>query len=410
MESAPCRNARRIIIALLLAALGAVSTIVAAADSEPRKEISALDRLIIDSCSKRTVLLGEDGHHGSGATLAVKVELVERLVNECGFNAVYFESSIYDFIDLQRQISDRTASPEMLADAIGGLWSTTREIDPLIAFLHEKAKSGQVYLAGLDPQLGSATSVYTKSALPDEFGAFLPDSRREQCTFAIKRMTNWNYDDDQQYLDALPALRDCAIEIEKGIAKRGKPSATAYVALMDQNFLRHIDLPSDDSLNKRDKAMYDNFVWHRSQRADRAKIIVWCATVHAAKDLSFLANDRRSLGSFIHALQKNSAAAIGFTALGGSYGRNKQVPTALEPAAADALESRAFEGTQGDLIYLDSKQLKALGTISARALDYTKPMTTYWIDVVDEMLVLRNEQPPQFVRNARPRQSGLQPD
>ncbi|MEO7934687.1 MAG: erythromycin esterase family protein [Dokdonella sp.] len=378
---------------------------IAAAGESPAKATSVLDRLLTDSCKKATVLLGEDGHHGSGKTLAVKVELVERLVNECGFNAVYFESSIYDFIDLQRQLDHRSASPEMLADAIGGLWSTTREIDPLIAFLYEKANTGKVYLAGLDPQLGSATSVYTKSALPEELGAFLADSRREQCSTAIKRMTNWSYDDDQQYLDARAELRDCAIEIQMAIARRGKSKANASAAHMNENFLRHIDLISDDSLNKRDKAMYDNFVWHRSQRPDRARIIVWCATVHAAKDVSLLGKDRRSLGSFIHSLQKNKAATIGFTALGGSYGRNKQITNALEPAASDSLESRAFEGTKDDIVYLDHEQLNALDTISARALDYAKPMTTDWAELVDGMIVLRNEQQPHFVRSARPQQA-----
>ena len=404
MESARYRSARRIARTLLLVSLIALPITGVAANAAPDGRDHELGRLVTEVCAKQTVLLGEDGHHGSGATLDVKVDLVKRLVDECGFNAVYFESSIYDFNDLQRQLDQRSASPEMLADSIGGIWSMTSETDPLIAFLFNKAKAGKVYLAGLDPQFGSATSVYTKSALPIEFGDFLTLPRRQQCVAEIERLSNWTYDDNQQYLDARAGLRECAVDIEKGISRQGKSERSAIAAIMVKNFRRHLDLSSGNSFNKRDKAMYDNFVWHQAHRPDRTKTIVWCATIHAAKNLSFLAPDRRPLGSFIHALQKDSAMAIGFTALGGSYGRNKQAPTSLEPVTPESLESRTFEGARDDVIYLDHKQLAALGTISARALDYAKPMKTDWTDVVDAMLVLRNEHPPHLVRKARPMQ------
>ena len=85
------------------------------------------------------VLLGEDSSHGSGATLEAKVAIVERLIEECHFSAVFFESQAYDFLDLELALAARTATPEQLADAIGGLWSTTREIDPLVSFLYQAA-------------------------------------------------------------------------------------------------------------------------------------------------------------------------------------------------------------------------------------------------------------------------------
>lgn len=80
-----------------------------------------LDRLVKDVCGKQVVLLGEDANHGAGRTLELKVELVERLIQECGFSGVFFESQVYDFVDLQRAIDSKNATPEQLADAIGGL-------------------------------------------------------------------------------------------------------------------------------------------------------------------------------------------------------------------------------------------------------------------------------------------------
>ncbi len=151
-----------------LGLLAAAFTAAFAMPAEVPAEADALDRLVADVCGRQTVLLGEDGNHGSGATLTAKVELVTRLIDECGFSVVYFESSIYDLLDFQRQLDRGSASPEMLADAIGGLWSLTSEIDPLIASLFTKAQAGSVSLAGLDPQLGGATAVYAKVRLPQE--------------------------------------------------------------------------------------------------------------------------------------------------------------------------------------------------------------------------------------------------
>src|SRR5262249_17538251 len=62
-----------------------------------------LDGLVDDLCTKSVVLLGEEGHHAGGHTVEVKSELVKRLIERCGFNAVYFESSAYEFYDLNRR-------------------------------------------------------------------------------------------------------------------------------------------------------------------------------------------------------------------------------------------------------------------------------------------------------------------
>lgn len=390
---------------LMQCALFAISHLATASSPAPVADKSdSIGRLVADVCKKQTVLLGEDGNHGSGKTLELKVEIVRRLVVECGFNAVYFESAIYDFIDLERSFKQGSATPEMIADAIGGIWSTTSETDPLIAFLHAQAKSGTVYLGGLDPRLGSATSTYAKSALPFELSALLEGARGKQCAFEIRRMTNWTYRDNQQYLDARAGLHSCALDMQASISRTASGDVDGVAKIMAENFLRYIELSSGDSFNKREKSMYENFVWHQSHNRDRRKAIIWCATVHAAKNLLSLGTNRRSLGSFIHALMDDNAATIGFTALGGEYGRNIQAPTALARAASDSLESRAFDSTEDDMVYLNQQQLASFGMVSARALDYAVSNIANWADIVDGMIVLRNEHPPHFVHSARPRQ------
>lgn len=58
----------------------------------------------------------------------------------------------------------------------------------------------------------------------------------------------------------------------------------------------------------------------------------------------------RTLGSLIYSLQKDKAATIGFSALGGSYGRNAGSIRTLATAPADSLENRAFAGAEGDRV------------------------------------------------------------
>ena len=68
-------------LAAALALAGCASAPPPAAPGAPRAAPSALDSVVADLCSKQVVLLGEPGHHGSGATLQAKVELVRRLTD-----------------------------------------------------------------------------------------------------------------------------------------------------------------------------------------------------------------------------------------------------------------------------------------------------------------------------------------
>src|ERR1700742_2497626 len=55
-------------------------------------------------CHSQIAMLGESATHGDGHTLAFKVALVERLIEQCGFNSVFFEASHYEFMNLHRRI------------------------------------------------------------------------------------------------------------------------------------------------------------------------------------------------------------------------------------------------------------------------------------------------------------------
>ncbi|HEY2467258.1 MAG TPA: hypothetical protein VGI45_05350 [Terracidiphilus sp.] len=52
-------------------------------------------------CHRQVVMLGESATHGDDHREAFKVGLVERLVNECRFDSVFFEPSHYEFMKLR---------------------------------------------------------------------------------------------------------------------------------------------------------------------------------------------------------------------------------------------------------------------------------------------------------------------
>src|ERR1041384_7998735 len=100
------------------------------------------DPVVRDLCGKSVAMLGESPLHGFGKTLEFKVALVRRLVDECHFNSFFIESGIYDFLNIERSLkSGQNVTEPMVAAAIGGIWAT-REVQPLIPFLLEKAKGG----------------------------------------------------------------------------------------------------------------------------------------------------------------------------------------------------------------------------------------------------------------------------
>lgn len=379
----------------LLVCCATAATAMAADLSSGSVQPAALDRLVDDVCDKQVVLLGEDNHHGSGRTLEIKVEIAKRLIEKCGFSEVLFESQVYDFLDLERSLAAGQATPELVADAIGGLWSNSKEGEILASFLFQQAAAGRIRLGGLDPQVGGAMQRFTQRQLPVRLASRLKGGRGLECESELSRLTNWRFDVTVAYDDAFRrGLRACLGDIQASIAMRDPGDGDSIVTFMATNVSRYLDMSSGNPFEVRDQAMFDNFLWYRERSPKDAKTIIWCATVHAVKASVPGSKSLQPLGSHIHRLLGNRAAAIGFSALEGSYGGRGRPPTVLAPAAPGSLEARAFAGSEAELRYLDRDELAASGVVPARAVNYEKPTPANWGDVLDGLLVLRRERPP----------------
>lgn len=355
---------------------------------------AGIDRLVHALCSKQVVMLGEDRNHGSGATIEVKVRLVERLVQQCGFRGVVFESQFYDMLDFEHSIAAGSATPEQLSDAIGPVWSRYSAVAKLVTWLFDEAKAGHVRLAGMDPQVGGIDEHYSEHRLAAVLASALSSNRRTDCEVIISRNNQWTYDDAHPFgAAALSQLRSCLKDIRELIAKNG-PHAPSELSAIADSYANYLGFADGGAPGLRDRAMFTNFVWIRAHWPKGTRIVIWTASVHAAKILEGFGQDVRPFGSYVHEALGDHAAAIGFSALGGSYGNvgGHGAPHVIHVAAPGTLEAQAFARTDtGALHFVDRKQLKAMGPVSARALDYSKPEVLDWSRVLDGIIVLRKE-------------------
>ena len=91
-------------------------------------------------------MLGESSTHGDGHTVAFKAALIERLVDRCGFDSVFFEASHYQFIHFKQSLRlGRAVTAADLLSSVGGLWEFDQEFQPLASFLVARAQSRRCF-------------------------------------------------------------------------------------------------------------------------------------------------------------------------------------------------------------------------------------------------------------------------
>ena len=374
--------------------------------------VSATDLVVRELCGKTVALLGEPPMHGYGRTLQFKVELVRRLIDECHYNAFFIESGIYDFLKIQKNLkSGQPVTQAMVAAAVGGLWAS-REVEPLIPFLSERAQRGTVVVGGLDDQLARGT--YAQQEMPGDLVEYLQGVAKTQCRSILQKHALWQYSDDSPYSSKDKALLlGCLDKIETSLVTtflRDVPFReydTAIVESLKRSFARDFDEDMQQGVdsgiqvfNARDHSMYLNFQWLTSRLPSRSKVIVWAATTHLSKELSGVPGQERmvSLGSYIQRQFKGNAFVVGFSAYSGSYGMARQPVRRLSVAPGSSLEGQAIAASDADTRFFSLSQLHRYGAISARPLG-SDFKTAKWDRVLDGLVVFREEHPPDFAKH-----------
>lgn len=349
-----------------------------------------------DMCASDVALLGEGANHGDGRSLAFKAALVQRLVEQCHFDAIVFEGSSYDFLELdRRRRHGEPVTRAMLSSAVGGLWNRNDEIQPLITWMHESLVAGRLRLGGMDDQLGSAGAFYSISEMPAELSGLLATDRADLCKAVFRQLIHGQLGTSEAERAPLAA---CLSEIRSAVeAMPG--SADRDVRLQNlANIDRYVSRQGSDTaayIEGRSHSMWLNYQWWVANRFPRgARVIVWGATAHLSREARAYPPfaTTTNFGSYVDRTYGGRAYFLGFGAASGTYMEGNQVRVRAQ-AAPGSLEAAALAASSADLTYLDQAALQRLGQQPATVFS-PAPVVARWSEVVDGVIVFREERAP----------------
>ena len=309
-----------------------------------------------------------------------------------------FESQLYDFEVLKRKYGTSSASISELLNAIGGLWATSKELDDLAHFLHERALTHELTLSGIDGQVGGAMNLYSQTALAADLTASLPPERRTHCAAEIQRLNQWRFDASHPYDERFKAdLSGCLCD-----AELATPEADIARRLLVSSYAGFLNLSAQDYANQRDRLMYQNYSSIMLSMPPRTKSIIWTANRHA-----LLAEYRGivSLGSLISKESPGAVKAIAFVAKEGTYGFQGRPAQTIDPAPPGTVEADAFPGgSETGVTFLTGPELSRLSGRPSRLLGYEKFLEGPWARLFDGVFVARRERVPAYARPCTPQQ------
>lgn len=344
------------------------------------------------ACDKQVVVLGELPSHGEARAFQAKARIVELLVERCGFDAVLFEAPLYDFLGFQEAVAEGRAMPAQLDRAIGGFW-LTRGLHAWRRWLFDQAAGGRLLLGGLDDQI-SATSDYARATLPDLVAASVPPENAPECRQAVERNLYWRYDDATQPFDEAERLRlhRCArLAADALAAPSGRDDGTRE-RVMAENLAGFYDRQRDPAgARDRDEAMYRNFLRLSERMPDESKLVVWTATVHAARQQG--PREHKPLGTWLAEQWGDRVAVFGFSAYAGQSSMAGRPAKPLPEAPPGSLEARAT-GADTAWVYLDASALREIDAVPSRL--FGRFTSADWSTYFDGVLVIREERAPVF--------------
>jgi erythromycin esterase-like protein len=366
------------------AALLPVGTV---ARAQQRTAQSMVDGVVNAVCQKQIVLLGELPTHGEAHAFDAKSKIADRLIAQCGFTAILFEAPIYDFIGLERAAKARTATTEQLDNAIGRFW-WTRELTPWRRALFEAATRQRLVVGGLDDQV-SITSHYAEAALPRLIAAASSERTAAECRQTVSRHVGWTYDARNPFDEReQQRLQQCARNAADAAAANGSLDAADRVML--ESFARYADRQRPGVTSGRDESMYRNLVWYLERLPANSRVVIWTATVHAARQRGSLSEV--PLGARVVEGWGDRVGTVGFTAYAGYTSRAGRPASPISDAPPESLEATATSESAWAL--LDSEKLRAIGRVPSRLLG--KFVSETWSDYFDAVVVIRQEVAPTF--------------
>lgn len=260
----------------------------------------AYEPLLSLACDKTVVLLGEDADHGGGTSQAFKSALVTDLVQQCGFDTIAVEASVYEFAELTRRAAQGEAlGEEDVVAALGRLWGDNAEVAPLVSVIASGLDSGDVRVVGLDYQMGGLGQDYANERLGYAVFALVPEEQRARCVGYIDDLA-WGRAVD------LRAFNAC-LAAGRGNSRHGHMALEARALRL---FAERLSLPREQQSAHRRRAMVELY----GRQVGTGKTAVWASDTHTHRGGP--AHD--NLGSALGARHGSDALSVGFGARGGT--------------------------------------------------------------------------------------------
>lgn len=250
----------------------------------------------------------------------------------------------------------------------------------------------------MDDQL-SSTSEYTQGTMSSDLSDFLAGPAREDCLQALRQHLLWTYPKDKPYsIDDQKKLLSCLNTIKISIQKQqSKKSILLRVATsLAENISRDFTFDRDDvgSINARDRAMFNNYLWIKSRLHKTDKLLVWAATEHLI-DSDQIVAPIRPFGWYVASETSDKPKVVGFGILGGDFGRHST--KSLSAAPEDSLEAIAFRDTSSNTLFESRSELERFGKISARVFGdgFT---SANWSTFFEGLVLIREDKPVALLR------------
>lgn len=370
-------------------------------DDEDFSDLEPL-RLTLDGV--RIVLLGEVDH-GSGSDFLAKSRLVRFLHQELGFDVLAFEAGLYGMTVAWDSLQSGAAPRQAMAAGAWGFWANSEQTQSLIHYVAEQARGERpIELAGFDNQFmphGASTH------FAQDLASFLADrglpgplvQPASPSRLVLESLATMRYRREEEplpdsttrssFLSALNETIAVAAALNDDTARYWTQVLRGTACHARRVFAEMAGDPNLGPNCLRDWQMAENLIWLANERYSGRRIIVWSATVHAARmpEIPPAGGSGPSMGQRIGDVFGPKSYVIGVTSFRSAAGQFVPDQHPL-PEFEELMATAGFDYGLLDLRRARTEGNWAGGEFLARAISHTTT-SAVWSELLDALLFVR---------------------